>query len=261
MKHKLFAAPLLSLVYFFLFFYPIKTGELNKKPEKLIESQMAISAAIPAEVAPVTSRAGVSLIEDIAQGTGIVSLRSLAASAFRTASFPEAALREMSPELRDFMTQVSDGSGTDLRGVHIQDVLSLKVVQQPEGNATFVSTELGNVTQFQSAARNGVTGLLAHNYLSGELFYNIAIGQEVDLIYENGRIKRYQVSDIESFQKLTPSSLRSDLIDLSTGRKFTTSQVFKRFYTGKDHITFQTCLEGEGISNWGLTFFVATPLH
>jgi hypothetical protein len=226
MKHKLVAAPLLSFILFFLFFNPIKTGDLNNKLE----------------------------IENL-------SLRPLAETASQESGFPRTALREMTPELRDFMDQVSDGKGTDLRGVHIQDVFSLEIIQQPEGNSGYVSTEQGIVTQFQSAARYGVTGLLAHNYLSGELFYNLAIGQEVNLIYDNGRIKRYQVSDIESFQKLTPSSLRSELIDLSTGKKFTTGQVFNRFYTGKDHVTFQTCLEGEGISNWGLTFFVATPIH
>ena len=261
MKHKFITAPLLSLTLLVLFFQPLKTGELIQEPRYPIEQQMPLSG-IAAQPAPRFRAAEVSPAEFDAQETVVPARQSLGSAVFQEAGSVDASLEDLAPDLKDFITQVSEGSsGTDLGGVHISGVFSLKVEQQPEDKATHVSTALGSVTQFRSAARNGVTGLLAHNYLSGKLFYNIALGQEVNLVYGDGSIKRYQVSDIQSFQKLTPSSLRGDLIDLETGRKYSTAQVYNRFYTGSDHVTFQTCLEGEGISNWGLTFFVATPVH
>jgi hypothetical protein len=138
--------------------------------------------------------------------------------------------------------------------------MTLPVVQQPDKNPAYVSEEDGTVTQFESAARYGITGLLAHNYLSGELFYNINIGQEVVIVMGDGETRHYRVSGIFSFKKLSPDNLRSILVDLQDGKTLTTAQVFGRFYRGDHKVTFQTCLEGEGKLNWGLTFFVADPV-
>jgi hypothetical protein len=211
MKHKFFAAPLLSLTLLILFFQPLKNGELIKKPKSLIELQLPISV-MAAQPAPVYSSAGVSLLGEITREPADLFTQSLTAStALREFGLAGARLEDLAPDLlvdldpdlQNFIAEVTQGGpGTDLRGVYIQDVLSLKVEQQPEDKATYVSTEPGTVTQFESAARYGVTGLLAHNYLSGKLFYGISPGQEVNLIYEDGSIKRYRVSDIQSFQKL-----------------------------------------------------------
>jgi hypothetical protein len=38
-------------------------------------------------------------------------------------------------------------------------------------------------------------------------------------------------------------------------------EVFNKFYRGEPHVTFQTCLEGEGRLDWGLLFVVAQPLE
>jgi hypothetical protein len=161
---------------------------------------------------------------------------------------------------QQFIDKVADGSRGVVRGVFVVDTLALLVIQQPEGKWSYVSEELGVVTEFQSAARNGVLGLLAHNYLSGDLFYDIKLGQEVRIVHGDKTVDFYQVDGIYQFQKLTPSSSQSELIDLQTGEKVTTEQVFSRFYRGKHHVTFQTCLEADGLSNWGLTFIVAIPL-
>jgi hypothetical protein len=117
------------------------------------------------------------------------------------------------------------------------------------------------VTQFQNAARNGVTGILAHNYLSGELFFQLELGQQVQLIYGNGKVARYTVSDIQRFQKLQPSNPKSQYIDLSTGKEMSTDQVFNRVYSGKNHVTFQTCIKKGDDWSWGLIFVIATPIE
>lgn len=166
----------------------------------------------------------------------------------------------MSAELRSFIGQVADGTPDVVRGVYVEGVLALPVIEQPEGQSGFVSREMGVITQFRSAAQRGVTGLLAHNYLSGMEFYNLEVGQEVVIVYGDGSLRRYRIISERAFQKLVPSSSKSDYIDLETGEQLTTSQVFNKYYSGDHHVTFQTCLQNRGLSNWGLTFWVAVPI-
>jgi hypothetical protein len=156
--------------------------------------------------------------------------------------------------------RVSDGQAGVIRGVFVPGQFALSVIQQPKNNAAFVSNKHDLITQFEKAAINGVTGLLAHNYLSGRLFYQLTSGQVVLVVYGDGAIQRYRVSAIHRFRKLDPASLRSNLVDLSNGQVFTSAQVFNRFYRGDHHLIFQTCLEEGGQWDWGLTFFLATPI-
>jgi hypothetical protein len=164
-----------------------------------------------------------------------------------------------SPEFQRFIEKVADGQDDMIRGVYVSGMLALPVIQQPEGEWAFVSEEQGVVTEFQSAAKNKVIGLLAHNFLSGALFLKLKEGTEVRIVYGNKTVKYYVIEGIFRYQKLTPNNPQSDLIDLSTGDKVTTEAVFNRYYRGKDHVTFQTCLEASGLSNWGLVFTVAVP--
>ncbi|HZD55229.1 MAG TPA: hypothetical protein VE136_00785 [Anaerolineales bacterium] len=168
------------------------------------------------------------------------------------------------PSFDDFFVDIQDlntssGQSQNARGVYVAGVFALPVIQQPEDKPAYVSNRPDLLTQFQSASRYGVTGLLAHNYLSGKEFYNLGLGQEVQVIYDDGTIGSYRVSNIERFQKLVPSSSRSHYIELDTGNELTTEQVFRKFYRGSGRVTFQTCLEGNGILNWGLLFVVAEP--
>jgi hypothetical protein len=164
------------------------------------------------------------------------------------------------PGLRRFIAKVTNGEPETIRGVYVADVLALPVIQQPDGDAAYVSEEDGVVTQFQSAAHYQVTGLLAHNYLAGELFDGLEPGQTVFIVMGNGDTRRYRVTGVFRYQKLSPNSLRSRLIDLETNQSLSTAEVFGRFYKGEHKVTFQTCLEGEGLLNWGLVFIVAEPI-
>jgi hypothetical protein len=109
-----------------------------------------------------------------------------------------------------FITEVSDGQPEEVRGVHVPGVLELPVIQQPSSDGVFVSPDLDVATQFRSAASHGVTGLLAHNYLSGRLFYNFNPGSEYTLSRHTG-IRTYRVDRLSAIRSLT-SSLRSDLL-------------------------------------------------
>lgn len=161
--------------------------------------------------------------------------------------------------LQAFRQQVSDGQVGVVRGVYVEGVLSLRVIQQPRGDWNFVSQESGTATQFQNTG-GSVTGLLAHNYLDGELFFDLKLGQEVYIIYGNGKYSRYQITDIQQYQKVDSNSTFSDLIDLTTGLRMSVSEVINRVYYGTDHITFQTCIEKDGNWTWGLIFIIATPI-
>ncbi len=166
-----------------------------------------------------------------------------------------------SNEMVQFINQVKDGEPGVVRGVEVDGIMALPVVQQPKDDWAYVSTTDGIATQFSSASANGVTGLLAHNFLAGRLFYNIKLGQDVNIVFGDGSVRTYRVDEISSFQKLNSQNLYSDMIDLKDGQKLSSSQIFGRFYTGNDHVTLQTCLEKNGDPSWGLTFIVATPLN
>lgn len=167
---------------------------------------------------------------------------------------------EISEHFQRFKQQVLEGQENNLRGVHVEDVLALPVVQQPEEDPLFVDENMGTATQFQLANKKGVTGILAHNYLSGELFFNLKIGQEVHLVLGDGSTHSYRINEIQRYQKLTPGSNSSRYIDLSTQEELSTSEVFQRVYTGPDHVTFQTCIEKDGNWSWGLIFILARKI-
>ena len=174
---------------------------------------------------------------------------------------PQTATGTTQTELDNFVTQVSDGQSDKLRGVFAPGVFALPVVQQPPNNSIFVSNKHNLVTQFQNAAQNGAIGLLAHNYLAGSLFYKLAPGDSVMLVYGDGLVKQYRVKGTHRFQKLNPASPRSNLVDLSSGKIVTAAEVFNRFYRATDRLTFQTCLERNGRLDWGLMFVETVPLE
>src|SRR5512139_396553 len=88
------------------------------------------------------------------------------------------ALESTLPGFADFSESVQNGEADILRGVYVQNVLALPVVQQPADQPYYVSSRDGELTQFSLVSRYGNIGLLAHNTLSGSLFSGLAPGQE-----------------------------------------------------------------------------------
>jgi hypothetical protein len=102
-------------------------------------------------------------------------------------------------------------------------------------------------------------GLLAHNTLSGKFFFQLEVGQEVRLVYGDGRVEYFIIQRILQYQALQPNSPYSNFRDLSSDEILTAEQVFRKAYTGDRHVTFQTCIAANGISTWGRIFVIATP--
>ncbi len=163
--------------------------------------------------------------------------------------------------LLEFSERVENGQPGQVVGVYVPQILELEVEQQPAADPLFVDGQTGMATQFERAALNGVVGLLAHNTSSGIKFYQVQIGQQIDVIYGNGRIEQFRVQSISEFQKLQTMNPMSDFVDLSTGSTLTSTQVFNRFYSGDHRLTLQTCLERNGDPNWGLHFIEAYPIQ
>lgn len=165
------------------------------------------------------------------------------------------------PDFATFVEQVQSGEADVLRGVYVPEVLALPVSQQPAGQPHYVSSKDGEATQFSTASEYGNIGLLAHNHLSGDSFSQLAEGQEVRLVYGDGKVEYFIVTELLRFQALQPKSAWSQFRDVTDDRVLSAGQMFDRVYSGGRHVTFQTCIRANGNWNWGRLFVLAMPLH
>lgn len=199
------------------------------------------------------------------------SLRSLPALGFifllLTTLFPvgrvhalnDYAKDENLPLLEEFAVEVSNGQADELRGIYIPEVLAARVVQQPAKNNQFVSPRQDTVTQFGLATKFGSTGLLAHNYLAGESFFLLKENQTFYLIYGDGTISTFVVTETLRYQALDPTSTKSTFRDLSSNDLLTASELFSRVYGQPGQVILQTCIFMDENPSWGRLFVIAEP--
>ncbi|MDD2921399.1 MAG: hypothetical protein PHQ36_03865 [Anaerolineales bacterium] len=161
------------------------------------------------------------------------------------------------PSLNAFVTIVKNGEASTLRGVYVPNVMAYSIVQQPEKDAGFVSTEKSAVTQFNMAAKAGNVGLLAHSYLAGKSFPSIKQGDQIVLVYGDGRTETFVAESILQYQKL-PYGLYKDL---KTQNNLGTGELFDAVYGGAYHLALQTCIESGGDAEWGRLFIIAKPIQ
>jgi hypothetical protein len=146
-----------------------------------------------------------------------------------------------------------------LRGVYVPDVLALPIVQQPQDHPYYVSNRNGEATQFSIASQYGNIGLLAHNTLSGKSFARLSAGQQVRLIYGDGRVEEFVVGNILRFRASEPDSISSSFYNLDRKETLSANEMFLRAYAGERHLVFQTCIEANGSPSWGRLFILALP--
>ncbi len=165
------------------------------------------------------------------------------------------------PSLEEFVRSVMNGQAGVVTGVYACNLLALKVAQQPVDDPVFVSTTLETATQFRLAANYGTIGLLAHNDRAGAQFFGLLPGQEVDIIYGDGAIRRFAVSGVQHFRTLDATNPYSNFVNLDNGGGLLSStQVFQQIYTAGNQVVFQTCIEGNGNPSWGRLFVTAMPM-
>lgn len=165
------------------------------------------------------------------------------------------------PDFSGFVTSVVDGQANVVRGVYVPEVLALQVLQQPAGDNTSVLRLDGVATQFNAAAQNHVIGLLAHNDKAGASFAGLQIGQEVRIIYGDGRVDYYLVNRLASYQALQTGDEVKNYLDLGSNITYTVQEIFTMFYAGAGHVTFQTCILKDANPSWGRFFVTAVPVH
>ena len=158
--------------------------------------------------------------------------------------------------LASFSQQVTNGNSGQITGIYSDNLFALSVVQQPSGQAGYVSTAGNTATQFGMAS---ALGFLAHNYLSGSLFSYLYSGAAITVVYGDGHTRAYQVSQIRKFQALSPDSPYSDFVDLSSGSTLSATDLFYATYGVSGQLVLQTCISANGNSSWGRLFVIATP--
>ena len=159
----------------------------------------------------------------------------------------------------DFQRSVQSGESDVLRGVYVPHLWALPVVQQPADNAYYVSKREGEITQFSIASQYGNIGLLAHNNLSGRYFSQLGVGQEVRLVYGDGKTEYFIVAQLLRFQALEPESISSSFRNLDGNETLTAGEMFNRAYVGERRAVFQTCIEAYGKPSWGRLFVITVP--
>lgn len=165
------------------------------------------------------------------------------------------------PFLDTFVQNLENGNANQVVGVYVEDVMALRVVQQPASDAAYVSTLANTATYFRMVNQmTGNTGLLAHNYLAGTYFFNLQPGQSVILIYGDGRTDEYVVSYSEEYQALSPNSPTSNFVNLSSGETLSSTDLFYRVFGGGAKTTFQTCIAQGNEDSWG-RLFVISPIE
>jgi hypothetical protein len=160
------------------------------------------------------------------------------------------------PLLREFIETVTNGEAGVLRGIYIPNLLALRVAQQPGEDSRFISNSGTIVTQFNMAARMGNVGLLAHNYLAGNLFFEIQVGNEIILIFGNGRMENFTVNSVNWYEALPHDAYK----DFVTGDVLNTGELYDMMYNGEYHLTLQTCIEWGDNPDWGRLFIIAQPV-
>ncbi len=164
------------------------------------------------------------------------------------------------PALDLFVENLVNGNENQIVGVYQKNLFAQKVVQQPASDPAYVAPFKNQITQFGMVNQmTGNLGLMAHNYLSGALFFDLKVGDEVQVIFGDGEVQNFKVDQILSFQALTPDSVYSDFVNLEDGKKLNASQLFEKAYAGTYHLTFQTCIRNGDEDSWGRLFVIATP--
>jgi hypothetical protein len=156
--------------------------------------------------------------------------------------------------------QTSINAASVATQVDLAEAFTYDVIQQPKGNAGYVSTETDKLTQFSLASKYGSQGFLAHNYLAGATFQHLVVGSQITVTYADGHQMTYEVQEIRHLQAIKPNNLTTSFFDLDNDNiKLTAKQVFMETYGVRGNLVLQTCIAKDKELSWGRLFIIATP--
>ncbi len=164
--------------------------------------------------------------------------------------------------LNSFAASVQSSNPSQITGVYVENVMAFPIVQQPSGQAGYVSTQNSAVTQFGLASNYGSIGLLAHNYLAGAQFSNIMHGSVISLVYGNGHVEYFRVTVVKQYQALSPNSVYSQFVNLAQPDvTLSSTDLFYQTYGLGNVLVLQTCILANNDPSWGRLFIVAEPFE
>jgi hypothetical protein len=157
-----------------------------------------------------------------------------------------------------FVAAMKNGNAKQVVGVYVEGVMAFRVVQQPPSNPAFVSGANNVVTWFAMVKKStGNNGLLAHNFLAGIKYVDLAPGQVVILVYGDGHTEEFVVDTSSEYQALNPTNPSSNFVSVANGERLTSASLFSRVYSGAYRTIFQTCIARDDQPSWGRLFIVA----
>ena len=166
------------------------------------------------------------------------------------------------PPFGVFSESMENGDPDQVVGVYVHGVMALPVIQQPYGSLAYVSDQPDVATQFEMGMKHDTVGLMAHNYLAGEAFFNLEEDQEIKLVYGDGRSILYRVREIQRYQAMNPNSISTEFVGLQEiAPILTANELFERTYGLEEKLlVFQTCIAKGEEDSWGRLFVLAEPV-
>jgi len=164
------------------------------------------------------------------------------------------------PTLDEFSAALEPAQDGQITGLYVENKLAYPVVQQPAGDAGFVSSQPDTLTEFALARQFGGRGILAHNHLAGAVFEQLTVGDVLVVILSGGQQQYYQINAVQRYQALTPTSPQSNFRSLSDGSLLTSSQLFHQTYGAGSGLVLQTCIAQGSELSWGRLFLLASPI-
>jgi hypothetical protein len=165
-------------------------------------------------------------------------------------------------DLSLFTNSINNSDPDQLVGIYSTNALSYPVLQQPNGQASFVSSQDNVVTQFSTATQFNSIGIIAHNTLAGKQFFVLNQGQIITLVYGDGTLETYKVVEIREYQALSPTSPYSSFINLTDpGKTITYKELFFETYGLGNFLILQTCIAKWNTDSWGRLFIFAEKIN
>ena len=166
------------------------------------------------------------------------------------------------PVSGDSSTQTLDMQDSTSNTLQLPNGKQFLVAGQPGNNIGYVSNMPDVVTKFQQAEKLGSFGLIAHNYLSGEEFFNLEIGDEIAISNEDGiDSDTFRVVEIKQYQALQPTSIHSQFRSLENDEIISAHELSQAIYGQNGYMILQTCIENDGNFEWGRLFVIAEPVN
>lgn len=132
----------------------------------------------------------------------------------------------------------------------------IPIVQQPEGQPNYVSSETGVMTEYEYPEENGVIGLLIHNDLGKDQLKQLDQAQVVTISDGIG-IKTYRLVGIEIWIAEDGSNALSRYRrDADDDDWIFARDLYDHIYGGAYPLIIQTCIEENGSDTGGRKFYL-----